>query len=195
MACFSWPSQGSLLGYDEDEKTVKESVDALVAYIHQLQTLGGIDTLHILAHSMGNRCLIRALEKIKENEVSFKEIKFGQLIFAAADVAINDFPLIKAFPTSLRRTIYTNSEDKALLISSLLNDDKRVGENFIEKKADSVHIVPEVEQYLEILHSYFGDSRPVIVDWMQLLYYNTPPENRALVKKYNNNCVYWELNL
>jgi len=192
MASFSWPSQDSLFAYDEDEKFVNESVRALVTFITQLQQIGGVDTLHILAHSMGNRCLIRALEILKKNK---ENCKLGQLIFAAADVSVNDFPLIKEFPKSLRRTIYTNSEDKALLLSSILNDDLRVGENFIEKRADSIHVIPELYQDLELMHTYFGDSRPVVADWTQLIYYNTPPDKRVLVKKVVHNSIFWELNL
>jgi esterase/lipase superfamily enzyme len=78
-------------------------------------------TVHVMAHSMGNRGLVRALHRIQaDNE------KFGQVIFAAPDV---DSQLFLSLGTDIFGpapansvangfTIYSAEDDKALGTSS-----------------------------------------------------------------------------
>ncbi len=64
VAFFSWPSQGSLLGYAADEATIEASEPAIADFLCDFASAAGDDRVHLLAHSMGNRGLLRSLQRI-----------------------------------------------------------------------------------------------------------------------------------
>ncbi|WP_122815444.1 alpha/beta fold hydrolase, partial [Pseudomonas viridiflava] len=58
MLCFSWASLGSTTGYPADEATVDWSAAHLKEYLTNVTENLGLTSLHIVAHSMGNRALL-----------------------------------------------------------------------------------------------------------------------------------------
>ena len=53
--CYSWPSQGSLLGYTIDENNAAWTTSHLRAFLEELAETSGADSINLVAHSMGNR--------------------------------------------------------------------------------------------------------------------------------------------
>jgi esterase/lipase superfamily enzyme len=63
-AFFSWPSGGSLLDYWADEASSEWAASHLREFLDLLAKRSGAKKIHLIAHSMGNRPLSRALAEI-----------------------------------------------------------------------------------------------------------------------------------
>jgi esterase/lipase superfamily enzyme len=55
MAFFSWPSQGTVDGYLADGATIEVSEDMIADFMTDFVERSNATTVHIIAHSMGNR--------------------------------------------------------------------------------------------------------------------------------------------
>lgn len=126
---YSWPSQASLFGYSADAKTAEDPkrLAELAAFLSAIATETGATRVNVVAHSMGNRYLVRAL-----NRLATKTTKplFDEIVFAAPDVGVDEFK--KAWPnirkTGKRLTVYASAADKALQISRQINQMARAGD-------------------------------------------------------------------
>ena len=100
-AFYSWPSKGRLLGYHADEDSIQDSEEHIVDFLTRFVKSAQADRVHIIAHSMGNRGLLRSIDKIAAT-FQGQTKPFGQIFLAAPDVAPTTFkikpPLIKALP-------------------------------------------------------------------------------------------------
>jgi esterase/lipase superfamily enzyme len=73
----------------------------------------GADAVHIIAHSMGNRGVLRAVNRIAKVAELRSGTPFGQFILAAADVDADTFrQLSVAYSDVARRTtLYVSKHD------------------------------------------------------------------------------------
>ncbi len=65
VIAFSWCAEGGTLSYLADDRNARLSAPRLGEFLTLLRNEIGIDTIHIVAHSMGNLVLIEALRKLK----------------------------------------------------------------------------------------------------------------------------------
>ena len=77
MAFFSWPSRGTLDGYTADEASIEASEGAITDFLVRLAAESGADVVHVIAHSMGNRGLLRALQRIETNAERRSRLRFN----------------------------------------------------------------------------------------------------------------------
>ncbi|MEQ8825434.1 MAG: tetratricopeptide repeat protein [Filomicrobium sp.] len=114
---FTWPSKGSVTGYFSDVEMATKSVDALVGFFDQLRDTLPEIKINVLAHSLGNQVMLKALCKIAKREGG-KRHNFGQIISAHADVSPGDFEkLTKCFKARVAgTTLYVNEDDTALRV-------------------------------------------------------------------------------
>ncbi|MEO0792075.1 MAG: tetratricopeptide repeat protein, partial [Pseudomonadota bacterium] len=82
LVAFSWPSLGSSVRYLGDRRRADASVDQLIAFLDQVSADLPDVTFHVMAHSMGNRILTRALHKIARRPKDAKRQKLGEIILA-----------------------------------------------------------------------------------------------------------------
>lgn len=129
LIAFSWPSLGSQLRYVSDTSRADASVDAFIAFLDQLSGDMPSVTVHIMAHSMGNRILTRALYKISQRPKDRNRPKLGEIILAHADSTTEwCAKLGKARPFVRGITNYANRDDAALRLSSTIRaGEKRCG--------------------------------------------------------------------
>jgi esterase/lipase superfamily enzyme len=181
-AFFSWPSCASVTGYLADADRIAASEKQIATFLTAIVQQTGAEHVHILAHSMGNRGLGRAIERIMADAVSRSGIRFGHIILAAPDVEVNLFTdLSRVYPqVSLRTTMYVSARDKALGLSKWLQDSDRAG------FTPPVTIVPDIDTIevtdidLTLLgHGYYANAEGVLRDIYELLNFNAPPEKRA----------------
>ncbi len=79
--------------------------------------------VHLVAHSMGNRGLLRALQRLAADAEMRAGVKFGQIFLAAPDVDRDLFlGLARLYPQfSDRTTLYASDGDKAVATSAWLH--------------------------------------------------------------------------
>ena len=118
--CYSWPSQGSLLGYAVDENNATWTVTHLKNFLTSLAENSGARSINIVAHSMGNRALADAIRQIDFQQQPESSPMFDRLVLAAPDVDADHFRRDLA-PSMLKVakqvTLYASSDDQALIAS------------------------------------------------------------------------------
>jgi len=132
----------------------------------------GATSVHIIAHSMGNRLLARTLERMAA-KAGIKG-RFRNIVLAAPDIDRDVFGQLAAAIESKAEkvTIYASSRDKALALSRTFHGGlPRLGDNlpslFTYPGMDSID-VSAVDSSLDG-HSYFGDNDSVVTDLYYLL--------------------------
>lgn len=170
---YSWPSRGSLLGYSEDEKQVEGTKQNLTTFLRDLQEQSGAKQIYLIAHSMGNRALLAALGQLAlEGQGKALQV-FKQVIFAAPDVAQNDFKQQTAQIArwSPHLTLYVSTHDQALLLSRRLHSGlTRAGDAepapLVVPGLDTVDVSAVSTEFLG--HTYYGDCKSVVADIIEV---------------------------
>jgi Alpha/beta hydrolase of unknown function (DUF900) len=114
MAFFSWPSQGTLGGYMADAATIEASEQDITNFMIDFVTHSGAEAVHIIAYSMGNRGVLRAVNRIAERAQQRSGVPFGQVILAAADVDSDTFRRLCGAPCE-RREYFRPSKAGAIV--------------------------------------------------------------------------------
>lgn len=197
MAFFSWPSKGRLLGYPADEASIEASEDQIAAFLTDFIKNSRAHRIHLIAHSMGNRGLLRAIARIVATIEEGTGKPFGQVILAAPDVDSGVFRSgYKAYDKLAERTtLYVSRRDLAVRISEKLHAASRIG------FAPPVAVMPGIDTInvtnadVTLLgHGYVGSSRSVLTDMHQLLSAGKAPKSRAMLEESRDgNEVYWQI--
>ncbi len=191
---YSWPTQESARKYREDEKAVAATTEKLREFLAGLARRQRPGSVHLLAHSMGNRALVEALEALASSGGSAP--RFGQVVLAAPDVDADD--IRQAAPAlarlAARVTMYASVVDRALIAAHRLREKARAGESgehvLVVPGIDTVDVSGVNDDLLG--HSYYGDNRSVLSDIYHLLRHNTPPEERfSLFRIPRDAGFYW----
>jgi len=96
---YSWPSQGSVVAYAADEAAVGISGRKMADFLETVVAQSGAQRIHVLAHSMGNRALIEALQTyLAKRAPDKRQHIFGQIVFTAPDVALHYSQFVHGAP-------------------------------------------------------------------------------------------------
>jgi esterase/lipase superfamily enzyme len=180
VVLYSWPSHNSFLAYSGDEEMVQWSGSHFNAFLKQLLDQEGINHLHIVAHSMGNRLLAGAL--FSGAITSRERIHLGEIVFAAPDINRLIFDQYRGFDklTPKRTTLYASDHDQALRLSKLFHGYGRVGDSRpdieLQPGVDSIDASAVDTSFLG--HSYIGESRSVLADLAILISSGSSPDKR-----------------
>jgi esterase/lipase superfamily enzyme len=181
MAFFSWPSQGTLDGYLADAATIEASEGMIAGYLSDFAARSGATTVHVIAHSMGNRGVLRAVNRIAAAAQERSGVRFGHFILAAADVDADTFRQLSTAYTRLakRTTLYVSARDRAVEASRWLHHFPRAG------LIPPVLILPQIDTInvtnadLTMLgHGYVAGARDVLTDMHALIRHGHPPQDR-----------------
>jgi esterase/lipase superfamily enzyme len=135
---FDWPGdQGSTpRGYRRAQAVARESGEALAATIELIIREVGPERLWLLANSMGAEVVVSAFTLLhQEADFADPETEFEDVVLAAPDVGHEEFGRqfkdeIDALTRNL--TVYVSSNDRALLMSRVLNRGRRLGESTVD---------------------------------------------------------------
>jgi esterase/lipase superfamily enzyme len=180
---YSWPSEGALLKYAADLNNNDWTVEHLRTFLDELSAQSGARTVHLIAHSMGNRALLHALAGLAGRGAPGP--RFNQLALTAPDIDADEFRQLSAAirPLITRATLYASSNDLALLASSAYQGYQRAGDTrpsvVVVDEIDTVD-VSAVDSNL-IGHFYYGDNRSVISDLFYVLQ-GRPAGGRATLR-------------
>ncbi len=198
---FSWPSNQTLSRYHQDAATVTASLPYLEQYILLLLKNFPDVPLHIIAHSMGNRALLRLFERLAATKE--RPGKLGQFIFAAADVDSDEFCNVvnNTKPIAKRMSVYSSRADLALQASEVLHGYQRVGlapPLTLTSHTDTILVegFDLFNMYDKYSHEYFVQSAAVMHDMFVLIKFDSPPnERQGLQKVEEANGTFWRLPL
>jgi esterase/lipase superfamily enzyme len=187
MAFFSWPSQGTPAGYPADEATIEACENHIADYLSDFALSSGARRVNVIAHSMGNRGLLRAIQRLIGRAASTASgVQFGHFILAAPDVDRDLFlELSRAYGQAAQRTtLYISDRDRALDLSGSLHRYPRVG------YSPPVTVVPGIDTVyvgnvdLTILgHGYVAEAAEVLRDMHELLQHDAAPDKRFALRR------------
>jgi esterase/lipase superfamily enzyme len=181
---FSWPSQAALEGYTIDQENAVWSVPHLSQFLVDLQETTDLESIHIIAHSMGTRVLTQALAKAHDD--GFR-LKLNNIILAAPDIDADVFKeqiLPKMQGIAKKTTMYSSSSDTALKVSQKIHGNDRLGlggENL--RLLDGMDTINATNIDTSLLgHGYYGSHKVVVRDILNLVIRHLDPPQRDLVK-------------
>ena len=188
-AFFSWPSQGSLAGYEADKNAVEASTDQLAAFIIQVVRESGASKVHLIAHSMGNYALMQTMFRPVMQKAIQSGLRFGQIILAAPDVDTGVFVRDAHIYTDVaeRVTLYASSKDMALVASRKLAEFPRAGllpPAVVVPGIDTLDVSAVNLTFLG--HSYVANEIQVLEDMNKLILHGDPPRKRSRVQPADN---------
>ena len=194
-AFYSWPSKGSVADYMADESAIEASEPFITKFLIDFAEKSGAEHIHIIAHSMGNRGLLRALKTIAEKASAETSLPFTQLILAAPDVDCDTFRQLAAAhrKVAARATLYVSSKDKAVAASAFLHDYDRAGFVPPVTIVGGIDTIEVSNVDLTLLgHGYVASARDVLRDMHDLIFNNASPENRfGLMDALAGTLKYW----
>jgi esterase/lipase superfamily enzyme len=181
---YSWASAGDAHKYTVDEATVEWSTPHFEHFLRLALTEIGARAVHVIAHSMGNRAMVRALEHFDASSLPQGAATLRQIILAAPDVDSDTFrQLAGAFNRSAERvTLYASSTDLALKVSKTVHGYPRAGDAggalVIVDGVDTIDATNVDTSLLGLGHSYFGSKRSILNDMFNLITQGQAPDLR-----------------
>jgi esterase/lipase superfamily enzyme len=185
---YSWPSKADTKQYFVDEATIEWSLPHFEDFLHLCLTELGATHGHLLAHSMGNRLAVRAIENLSVESLPKGSASLHHLVCAAADVDGQVFRRVasKLAARTRRVTLYVSDHDKALLASRLLHYYPRAGEAgsrlLVTEGVDTIDASGVDTGLFALGHSFFSSSRSIVNDIFSLFGFNAPPDKRFDMK-------------
>lgn len=124
---FSWPSNGDLLDYTQDEADLSWSVFDLAATIIDLEDRFGPGQVDLAGHSLGARGVILALYDVAAQR---PDAMLGDVVLLAPDIDFEIFnrllPRIRPIVRSI--TVYVAEADRPLALSEQVHGYRRLGQ-------------------------------------------------------------------
>jgi esterase/lipase superfamily enzyme len=186
---FSWPSQASTAAYTVDEAVVRPSGRILARMLDQVIERTNAARIHLIAHSMGNRAMIEALQTyVLMHGIEDSRKAFDQVVFTAPDVDRDYFMEAMSMigHVASRTTLYASDNDVALKSSKMLHGAPRAG-----LAGETIVTLPGIDTIdmsgveADILgHSYFAANEGAIYDLFRLFWRDEPPSARCGMSKH-----------
>jgi esterase/lipase superfamily enzyme len=193
---FSWPSNGVPTDYVRDQADIEWSVPVLAALIGQLGERIGTAKVQVVAHSLGSRGVIFALQRLAAEHV--KRPAIGHLVLLAADFDARSFIdlLPDLVPLTAGITLYASDNDTPLKLSHQLSGYPRLGEAGAQLSvAEGMETidVSSLGRYQITGHEYFYFHPVVAADLVALLSTGARAGQRAgLQPRLRDGLRYWE---
>lgn len=189
---YSWPSAGevSIEEYRGDRDRSINSAPYLEEFLDLITEDLDVSRINIIAHSMGNRVLTKALEDYARDYLvrhDRDDLEF-RILLVAADVERDVFAAANGVFDNLDAnvTIYTSDTDRALYASNILNQAKRLGETDTDKpyirnaqNYQTIDATAVTTQLFGTGHNYYSDNPTILWDMMCTIG-ETQPQDRAL---------------
>ncbi|MDM0035584.1 alpha/beta hydrolase [Variovorax sp. J22P271] len=197
-AFYSWPSRANLMGYFADEAAIDASETHLAEFVHSLCTRIDAGRVHVIAHSMGNRGLLRALAQLEGSERAKGLLRIGQIFLAAPDIDVELFSRLAAVYPKLsdRTTLYVSRRDRAVWLSLFLHQFPRVGYAPPVTVMDGIDTI-EVSaiDFSQLGHGAYAQAEPLLYDIGGLLRNDLMPASRIRLRSIENEAgrQYWTL--
>jgi esterase/lipase superfamily enzyme len=194
---YSWPSKGSVTSYTIDEQTIEWAQADFKGFLADIFARSDAQNIYLIAHSMGNRALTRAVASLLNENPEYRT-RLKEVILSAPDIDAEVFkrdiaPALVA--TGRPITLYSSSEDLALIASKTVNGYPRAGDS-----GDGLIVVPGIETIDATCvdtsflgHSYYAEARSVLTDMFYLIRDDQRADRRFGLRRVNAQAgQYWE---
>ena len=179
---YSWPSQASLAGYLEDEANIEWSQANLTAFLRDFLGRTTAANIYLIAHSMGNRALTRALAALFAEQAQAAG-RIREIILTAPDIDADVFrrDIVPALAgTANPITLYASSEDIALAASKRIHGYPRAGDTgsglVVMDGVETIDATGVDTSFIK--HSYFAERRSTLGDMFYLINNNARAAER-----------------
>jgi len=178
---FSWPSKARTKCYTHDEATIQASEPFLKEYLERFIDRSGSERVHLIAHSMGNRGLLRASNNIVNGLSTEAKKRINQIVLAAPDVDAQVFEQLARtlVENSKRVTLYACDKDKAVRLSKFFHGFHRAGYMPPPTVVSGIDTVSASELDLDLVgHGYFAANMSLLSDIYSLIHGDLDPGQR-----------------
>ncbi len=183
---YLWASRGEAtpLAYNRDAVAVDRTAPRLEAFLERVAEETGAERIHVIAHSMGSRALVQALERLAPRSDA---ALFEQIILAAPDIDRQVFMDIasRILTVGERFTLYASDQDQALEASRRWNGGYAraggIGEDgiVVVNGLDSIDATAVRTEIFDIGHDYISDQQSILDDVAELLATGSAPPERT----------------
>lgn len=196
---YSWPSQASTTSYTVDEANIEWSTYNMKNFLKDYLTKTEAKNIYLVAHSMGNRGLTKALIELMNENPELKN-KITEIILAAPDIDADVFKrdigpkMISKIGKPI--TLYVSSDDLALLASKKVHGSYRAGEAgaqiVVLKGIETIDASGQDSSFLS--HSYFATTSNLIKDIFDLMKSGKRATDRETLERVSKaNVQYWKV--
>jgi esterase/lipase superfamily enzyme len=199
---YTWPSRGDTAAYLLDGESANWTGPHFKQFLLDVRDRSGADTIHLIAHSMGNRVLARAFAELSEVEEQAISEKFKNVILTAPDIDAEVFkneiaPAILKSQSHI--TLYASSNDLALEASQKLHGYPRAGDS----DHDDLVVIFGIETIDAtgvntsfLGHSYFAESPYILSDIYRIIDQGLRASERVglVAKEDRFGTTYWIAN-
>ncbi len=198
-AFFSWPSKGDVHRYKADEASIEASEQAITEFLVDFAAQCQGAKIHLIAHSMGNRGFLRALQRIAANAAIRGKVWFDQIFLAAPDVDRDLFlQLAHLYPEHAgRTTLYASNGDLPVFLSGKLHEAPRAGYFRPYTIAPGIDTIAVPDFDVDLLgHSYYAQAEALLYDIQALMRHNpNPPDRPRMHDALDEGKPFWKLGL
>lgn len=194
---FSWPSNAGPAEYVRDQADVEWSVPFLADFLVQLGERIDAANVRLLAHSLGSRGAIFALQRLRA-DISARRL-VGEFVLLAPDFDAQTFVdlLPRLVPIAGGITLYASSKDSPLKVSQQLSGYPRLGEGgellTVAEGLESIDVSGS-GRYQILGHEYFYYHPLVKADLVALLTTGKRAAGRpGLRARMRDGMQFWEL--
>jgi esterase/lipase superfamily enzyme len=190
---YSWPSRGDVFGYADDARESESALEAqaFADFLNDVATRTGADRITIIAHSMGNRVLLNALQRIAPPAPG-APVPFDEIVMAAPDVGVDAFEAAwpRARQVGGRFTLYASSRDKALQMSAQINGMRRLGDAHQIVVADGLESIDTTAASSGLIgHDDFAGT--ALDDFRAVVWLSLAPGRRCVLQSGGEGHRWW----
>ncbi len=199
---YSWPTGGGILSYGGDRDSAELATQHFLSFLDKVLEKSGAENVHVIAHSMGNEPLIRALQAYVQRGRTPPAL--AQIVFAAPDMDRDKFEQMAAQLSRVGRgrTLYASGNDVALSAArrALGVGAPRAGEVLppprgpvIVPGIDTIDVSSVSKDYFSFNHSQYAEKTKLIDDMKSVLMSGRAPSERtpSLQRQGSEQAAYW----
>lgn len=188
---YSWPSKGkaTAIAYNSDRDASRNAAETFNEFLDLISEDAGVELVHVIAHSMGNRLVANALQS-RAASAGSDSVVVDQLVLAAPDIWADgpEGRFLKSSPKLAERvTLYVSDKDRALAASDKWSGGhRRVGHvdgGFLQTDIERLDPIDASALRTDFLgHSYYADNDSMLSD-IYCLFKHNPPDKRPLIRR------------